>query len=512
MKKLISLLLAFVMVVSFSACEAENGKENEVDFAENKSGVINLQMRDPDILDPLKTQKQSVRDALLTIYEPLYNITEDFDLEGVLGVEYAFNSDATVLNVKIKEGVLWHNNHIFTADDVVYTVEKIKSTPSSSYYINLEKLDYAQKVGDYEVAFVLKEPYALFIYNLYFPIMHVNTEAETCVGTGPYRFKETDGKQLVLEKNTAWHMGEVKNDGVKFIYMKTTAMAQEAFSSGKIHAVTRDMLDTENFAIKESHVRNIYPIGLFEFIGFNNTRGVFTDSALRQAASNAVDRDDLAVVYDPAVGASFPVMKGSSVFSPIFETVDYGVEYASEIIFSAGWSDIDGDGLAEKYVNDTMEELRVNFIVSNRDSVRVKAAEVIRRQLEKAGFAVSFEVLDIGEYNERIFGGEFDLFLGAVYFNTPYDMQELLKTKGKVNYMGYSSPSMDEALSLFVSSCDIDNSTVAFSKIQSLYASQQPVAGLVFRNSYVLTGKSITGEIAPYPYSPYGNVYRWTIK
>ena len=512
MKKIISGILIICLFILTCSCTNDNKSQQEGDFITVQEGVINLQMRDPDILDPIKTQKQSVRNGLLTIYEPLYNITEEFGLEPNLATEYTFNDDSTVLSVKLKEGVLWHNNHVFTADDVVYTVEKIKNTPSSSYYINLEKLAYAQKISDYEVAFVLSEPYALFVYNLYFPIMHVNTSYEDFVGTGPYRFIENDGKELVLGKNMAWHMGEVKNDGVKFIYMKSTRMAQEAFSSGKLHGVTMDMLDTENFAIKESHVRNMYPTGLFEFMGFNTTKGVFTDPLLRQAASNALDRDDLAAVYQPSVGASFPVMKGSRAFSPTFETVEYGAEYASEVIFSAGWADSDNNGVPDKYIDGEVCDLSVNLIASNQDNKRAKAAEAIKGQLERAGFKVELEILPIDEYNQRIFGGQFDLFLGAIYFQTPYDVRELLKTRGKVNYTGYSSALMDEALSRFVSSGYIDNSTVAFSNVQSLYLTEQPIAGIAFRYSYVLTGKSITGEVKPYPYSPYVNVSEWIIK
>lgn len=512
MKKILSILLVLSMCITLVSCTKENKEEEYYPEIQMKKGVINLQMRDPDILDPILTGKLSVRDALLTVYEPLFNVTDTFALEPVLAETFAFNEGATVMTLKLKEGVLWHNNHVLTADDVIYTVNRIKENPSSSYYLNLEKLERAEKLSDYEVVFYLTGSYALFVYNLYFPIMHVNEDVASCVGTGPYRFKETDGKQLVLEKNTAWHMGEVKNDGVKFIYMKTTEMAQEAFSSGKIHAVTKNMLDTENFAIKGSHTKHIYTNGLFEFMGFNNTQGVFTDPLIRNAASHAINRDELAQLFDGATPSAFPVMRGSSAFSPVFETVNYSGDYAREIIFSAGWIDYDGDGVPSKMLNGMLRDLSVTIIVATQDSVRVQAAEMIKNHLTQAGFKVNVDVVDITAYNTRIYGGEFDIFLGAVYYDSPYDMTHLLTSSGPINYMGYRSGRMDDAIKLFSSSPDIDTATLAFSKIQSIYNEEQPIAGVVFRNSYVLTNSSVEGEINPFPYSPYANISNWIIK
>ena len=118
MKKIIALLVATVVSFSLLGCtrNQEEFKENEILY---ENGVINLQMRDPDILDPILTGKKSVRDGLLCVYEPLFNITDNFGLEKVLAEDYVFNENATIMTVKIKEGVLWHNNHVFTADDVL---------------------------------------------------------------------------------------------------------------------------------------------------------------------------------------------------------------------------------------------------------------------------------------------------------------------------------------------------------------------------------------------------------
>ncbi|MBQ8002661.1 MAG: ABC transporter substrate-binding protein [Clostridia bacterium] len=513
MKKLISLILITILLFSLCACESAVTEEPTEVYEEIwEKNIINLQMREPDTLDPHLTTRQSVRDALLIVYEPLFNIDELFGLSPVLAQSYAFNENATVMTLRVKEGVLWHNGQSFTADDVVYTVNRIKENPQSSYYANLESVERVEKLSNYEIAFFLSESNALLVYSLYFPIVRTNTDASVdMIGTGPFMLKETDGKSLSLVKNGAWHLGEVGCDGVKFLYMRTGEMAQEAFSSGKIHAVTKEMLDTENFAIKESHTKHICPDGLFEFVGFNAKQGIFSDPLLRIAASNAIDRKKIAEIYSDAIPSGFPIMPSSSAFTPSFETTDYNLDYAKEVIFSAGWRDANYDTKLEKTTAEGISNLSFTLLATNTDTLRAQAAEEIKKHLTEAGFEVRVEVVDQQVYYERIENGEFDAFLGAVYYDDPYNMKDILSSNGRINYSFYSSSEMDFALSEFASNASYDKATIAFSKLQSHYIAYQPVAGLVFRTTYVLTSPYVQGEVSPYPYSPYANIAKWTL-
>lgn len=523
MMKKILILIAALMVVIVPGCknntaptEPTGGAAADMairDEDEKAKSIIHLQMREVDVLDPILTKHQSVRDGLLTVFEPLFNINESFGAEAVLAESFAFNDNATIMTLKVKEGVLWHNGNQFNADDVVYTVNKIKANPSGSYYANLETVDKIEKRNDYEVVFYFNRPNAQFIYSLYFPIEFRNSDAAgALIGTGPYMFQETDGKSLTLTKNNAWHGGNVQAEGVQFIYMRTSAMAEEAFESGKIHAITKEMLDTENFAVKKTHKKYVYPDGIFEFVGFNANRGIFKSPLVRIAASNAIDRTELEVVFDDAVQSGFPVMSRSEAFSPSFEVNRYSLDYAREVIFSAGWTDSDGDGIYDKTVGDTTERLSFDLLVADRDAKRAVAAEKIKAQLEKAGFVVNIEICDIETYNTRVAGGEYDAFLGAVYYDAPYGVSDLLSSRGYVNYQGYKSTEMDNALTAFQSAADENEAPKAFNEIQALYMAHQPIAGLVFRTTYVVTTPSIGGEVKPYPYSPYANIANWTVE
>lgn len=522
MKKIFFVFLTIVIALNLTGCNRASSPTGDApgaaadmaikDEDARAVSIIHLQMRDLDTEDPLLTKHQSVRDGLMTVFEPLFNINASFGAEAVLADSYAFNSDATIMTLKVKNGVLWHNGHQLTSEDVIYTVNKIKSHPESSYFSNVECVDRVEKKSEDEVVFYLKKSNAQLIYSLYFPIEYRNFDTVgKMVGTGPYMFKETDGKSLTLTKNASWHGGEVHAEGIKFIYMRTAKMAEEAFKSGKIHAITKEMLDTDNFAIKKNHKKYEYPNGIFEFMGFNANRGIFKSSLIRIALSNAIDRGEIEEVFKDAIKSGFPVMSGSEAFAPSYDVNSYSSDYAEEIIFSAGWTDSDSDGIYDKVVGGEKQNLAFSLLVADREPKRYEAALKIEEQLEKVGFDVTVEVCDIETYNSRIAGGEYDAYLGAVYYDAPYDIADLLASDGKVNYQGYKSEDMDEALKAFTAS-STENASAEFNKIQSLYMAHQPITGLVFESTYVVTTSSITGDVDPYPYSPYANIARWSVE
>lgn len=506
MKRIICLLL--IGIVLFCGCGRIEDDEEPV----SERGVINLQMRTPDTFDVLMTKRETVRDVMLIIYEPLFNVTETFGVEGVLAEECVISNGGYSATVKLKAGVKWHNGDIFTADDVIYTVNRILENPDSGYYENLSKVESVAKKGTTEVVFRFKEPYAQFKYAMYFPIEHAGVDpAVKCIGTGPFTVEKMDAGEMVLRAFDAWHGGSPKAERVKVQFLRNSQTAQAAFSAGKLHAITADVLDKDNFAIKEGLGNTAYPNGVFEFIGFNAKDGIFKDPLLRIAVSNAIDRGKIEEVYSMATASGFPVMMSSAEFSPSYETTMYNQEYAQEVIFSAGWTDSDYDNKPEKVIDGERRNLSFTLIVSNSSGERVKAAEIIKKCLDETGFIVSVETLSPEDYTKRIESGEYDAFLGAVYEAVPYDLTPILGSGG-VNRHGGSSAEMDKALLNAAKADTPQEFKSAYSAIQSIYAADQPVAGLVFETNSVVTQPNIAGEIKPYPYSPYANIALWEVK
>lgn len=83
-------------------------------------------------------------------------------LNGAAASDPMYNEDFTQLNVDLRDNIYWSDGVQFTADDVVYTVELLKSNPElaasgwSAEFNNF--LDSIEKTGDFSVRFNLNQP------------------------------------------------------------------------------------------------------------------------------------------------------------------------------------------------------------------------------------------------------------------------------------------------------------------------------------------------------------------
>ena len=81
-----------------------------------------------------------------------------------------YNDDFTQLNVDLREGLFWSDGEPFSADDLVYTVELLKSNSdlnSSGWSTQLNQfLDSVEKTGDLSVQFNLNQSNPRF-HNLF---------------------------------------------------------------------------------------------------------------------------------------------------------------------------------------------------------------------------------------------------------------------------------------------------------------------------------------------------------
>ena len=128
-------------------------------------------------------------------YGSLTRLTDTLSYEPELAEEVLSNDDATVWTFKLRKGVEFHDGASFTADDVIYTMERHMGADSISKAASLvSMIDKWEKVNDHEVRAVLSSPNAdlpIALGTFHFKIIkNGTTDFTTAVGTGPYKVKE----------------------------------------------------------------------------------------------------------------------------------------------------------------------------------------------------------------------------------------------------------------------------------------------------------------------------------
>lgn len=527
MKRTCVLLLALAFLLG--GCSF--GKSNQDDIINSEAsavygGVLNLSMGSDETINPLLAKKETVRDALFAAYEPLIAVTAELEPKGILAESWSFNSDATVLNVKLKEGVLWHDSTELTAKDVVYTVNTIKNSPESPYADLLRYVSTAYQRGEYEVSFDLSRSYSQLIYSLYFPIISINAGNldSVVMGTGPFMFESYNpGQSLVLTRFDSHRDGRAYFDKINFSVVKESITMASAFSTGVTNAVQGRIYDENEFAVRNKFEGKRSCTGNFEYVGFNCRNPIFASNTVRSAVSSGINRAQ--TVNDgygtSATAANLPMHPLSLSFTPSVALTDYNAAGAREALFYDGWV-LGDDGVLTKEnveikttdgdeTGRSVSDLRLSFslLVNRENSRRCEAANIIASNLEECGIDVTVTELPFEEYTTRIAAGDFDAYLGGTQIGNLYDLEFLLSSQGNQNYGGYSGEYMDKALEGISKAVDTESFVNACNIFQDVFSREQPLVGIAFVDEKLFMSENIGGGISPMYKSPFGNVGKW---
>lgn len=168
----------------------------------------------PAGLDPHKVTAFSSFAVIGQIYEGLLEVNSDLGLEPALAESWTVSDDGLTYVFQIREGVQFHNDRSMTADDVVYSYERIvdpeTASPQASRFAEVES---AVATGEHEVTFTLTRPFAPFLSNLtnLFVVPREAVERlgdlqQEAVGTGPFVLDEVVPDTYVrLHYNPAYY-------------------------------------------------------------------------------------------------------------------------------------------------------------------------------------------------------------------------------------------------------------------------------------------------------------------
>ncbi|SHL91837.1 peptide/nickel transport system substrate-binding protein [Roseovarius litoreus] len=270
--------------------------------------------------------------------------------------------DDTTLELKLREGVTFHNGEPFNADDVVYTVNFVaKEENGVKTQRNVNWMKSAEKVDDYTVRILLKEKFPAAIEFLSGPVSmypdQYYAEAGPSgmglnpVGTGPYKVVSVvPGQHFVLEKNENYHdspkgQPEIGNVDIRTIPDVNTQMA-ELFSGSldMIWQVPADqaekLAEMGRFTVQNESTMRVGYLNM-DAAGRSGDTPV-TDLRVRRAINHAINREELVnallkgksrVVYTPCFPSQFGCVEEAA------KTYDYDPEKARALLAEAGYPD-----------------------------------------------------------------------------------------------------------------------------------------------------------------------------
>jgi peptide/nickel transport system substrate-binding protein len=158
--------------------------------------------------------------------------------------------DERTWELKLRRGVKFHDGSDFTADDVVFSVERVRTIQRSpnpfTTYLGARKVE---KVDDHTVRFVNPQPDPLLVNNL--PQIAISSakhgrgatqedfnQGRAAIGTGPYKFvRWTPSDRAVIERNDAYWGARPEQQRVVFRPIPNDVARVAALLAGDVDVI-----------------------------------------------------------------------------------------------------------------------------------------------------------------------------------------------------------------------------------------------------------------------------------
>jgi peptide/nickel transport system substrate-binding protein len=314
--------------------------------------------------------------------------------------------DPSRLQIKLREGVVFHDGKPFKAEDVKATFEygSRPDRPAQWYPGPTETLKI-DTPDDYTVIVDTSKggyPAHLFMFLAAFlPIMSAKDIAagsggvlsQRLNGTGPFKFVEQRGNDTVMKAYDGYFKGKPAIAGITFTFTGDSTTRMLSLMNGQASIVERlepEQVDT----IKGNpniHINQVVSVEN-KYLWFRCSKPPFNDPRIRLAACHAINRD---VILDVLGSAG----RGSSNFvSPVkFGYIDldnypkFDPKKSQALLAEAGFPN--GKGLPPlEYITS------VGFYPKTKEY-----GEIITAMLNEQGFNVSLTVLEPAAWNERLY-------------------------------------------------------------------------------------------------------------
>ena len=469
-----------------------------------------------DTINPILSHNKNVQDISKLIYEPLVTLTADYQAEPCLAAEWAKQSDNSYL-IKLRENVKWTEGQRFTAEDVRFTIDRLKEI-SSIYSYNVQYVVGVDIVDDYTVKINLDREMPFYEYQLTFPILSkdyyenedfVNTEKNNKpTSTGKYKITEVEPSYYILEKNEGW-WNKQDNLTIEKITVNLYSSIGELYNSFKIGNI--DLLSTTNDNLQEY----IGSIGYstkelkgreHTFLALNTQNNFLARQEVRKAIAYSIDKENIvsSVFNSKCFTSSFPLDYGNWLAQTQESSSGYNIEQGKQILADNGW--VYHSGSWQKTENYRTQRLTLNLLVKANDSSKVAVAENIKQQLESQGIGINIVQASNDQYTNSINSKNYDMVIASMTLSPSPNLTTYF---GEGNIANYSNEEVTNMMNEVKNTTDDNILKEKYTRLAEIYKTDVPYISL-YNNKYLVAYNSgLVGEINPNWFYLYYGIEGW---
>lgn len=438
MKKVGSLLLAVLMVLSLAACGKTPAEPTQTPSTQPSTETSTTEATEPAPTYAIDTLTVGTTAAIETAVFGEYNF--DMLASGVSELPLVYQDtkgeyhpllatyateDAATWTYTIQDGMTWSDGAPVTAEDILFTLQYDQANGSANFEAQTGedgKVTEAKYTGytlsddKMSISLTLASPNVRELSNMTsFRVMpkHVYegkdtvTEAEGRITCGPYVLESfnKEAGTIIFAVNEYYPQ---KPNVEKIVYQlfgneDTMYLALQqgdidmvwAYSTG-VAGTYQDVLSTDT----NVSLVNVAAANAPAVLAFNNTKGLFSDENLRQAVSYALNYEEFKTYFGSAY-AEIPnrgFVPSTTVGYTDTEKLTTDTAKADEYMKAAGYTEKNADGF---YVNADGAAAAFTLTVNAAKETHVGYAEMIKTQLEAFGIQVNLDAVDKDAYNAK---------------------------------------------------------------------------------------------------------------
>ncbi len=379
-----------------------------------------------------------------------------------LGTSEEISQDSLTHTIKLRQNVKFHNGRTMTADDIIYSYNRImdpKTASSGAVFVKnikgaadvqdgkADTISGIKKIDDFTLEITLEHAIDL-AYQLYkietaiVPKEEVETRGDGFgthpVGCGPFKFvKWVKGSEIILEKFDGYYEeGKPYIDKLVYKIMPEGAARDMAFRAKELDANLVGAAQYDVYRKDPEISGNMIEVAemFTRHIGFNQQYKPLADKRVRQAINHALNSELIIkkLIKNKAFLATSFLPMSSPAFDSTLAPYEYNVEKAKALMAEAGYAD----------------GFDLEVIGTNSQSYGVRVVEAIIPFLKKIGIRVKAQQLEGGMLSQRLKKGDYQAYIWSLE-SGPDPLASMARFHSKTlptsgNYIAYNNPNFDE--------------------------------------------------------------------
>ena len=476
---------------------------------------------EPETLDQHKTSTVYESHILRDLYEGLVSYDKNGKIMPGVAESWTISDDGLVYTFKFRENAKWSNGDPVTAEDFVYSLQRIQTPETGAKYANilypiknaekvnkgeLEPVELGVKALDaksLEITLEAATPYflELLAHQTGLPVHKATVEKfgsdfvqpENFVSNGAFTLAEfVPNSHLKAVKNANFHdAANVKIDTVMFYPTEDRGAALRRFQAGELH--TNNDAPTEQIDFMKKELGDQFRVAPYlgtYYYAVKADKEKLADIRVRKALSMAIDREFIAeeIWGDTMVaGYSFVPPGIGNYGEPAY--ADYKdmdqldrEDAAKALLAEAGYSE------------DKPLEIEIRYNTSENHK---NTAVAIADMWKPIGVKVTMHNTDVKTHYAHLRDkGDFDV-ARAGWIGDYSDPQNFLfmveSDNDGFNYANYNNPDYDGLMDKAAATVDLEERAKILLEAEKIFMRDLPFIPLMYYGSLSLVSDKLTG-------------------